>query len=129
MRRSNLATLLYLAVVFVSGAVVGGFAVRLYLANTVIAVGQPPRPPRNHAELRSLYIQEMQTRLHLNSDQVTQLQQISEATGQRIHDTRKAIDDEHVQKVKAILDDGQRAEYAKMRAEREKKHQEQEAKK
>ncbi|MGA2131386.1 MAG: hypothetical protein ABSH50_03650 [Bryobacteraceae bacterium] len=128
MRRSNLATFVYLAVVFVSGAVVGGFAVRLYLANSVSAVVQT-RATKNHAELRRMYIQEMQNRLHLSDAQATQLQEISDATGQRMRDTRKTIDDEHVQKVNAILDDGQRAEYAKMREEREKRRQEQESKK
>jgi len=127
MRRSNLATLFYLAVVFVSGAVVGGFAVRLYMANTVNAVAQNRHP--THAELRRMYIQDMQSRLHLSATQVGQLQQISDATGQRMHEMHKSIEDEHVQKVIAILDESQRAEYAKMREEREKRRQQQEAKK
>jgi hypothetical protein len=66
----------------------------------------------------------MRTRLHLNEAQVTQLQQM-DATGQRMHDMHKTIEDEHIQKVIAILDDSQKAEYAKMRDEREKHRQEQ----
>jgi cell division protein FtsX len=127
MRRSNLATIFYLAVVFLSGAVVGGFAVRLYMANSVSAVVQ--NGSRNHAELRRQYIQEMQTRLHLSADQIAQLQQICDASGQRMHDSRKAISDEHVQKVIAMLNDSQKAEYAKLREEREKRRQEQAGKK
>ena len=122
MRRSNFATLVYLLVVFVSGVVLGGFANRL-----VTAGPKPPAPPQppSRAELRKQYIQDMRSRLHLNEAQVTELQQIADATGQRMHDMHKSIEDEHVQKVIGILDDGQKAEYAKWREEREKHRQEQ----
>jgi len=123
MRRSNFATILYLAVVFVSGSVVGAFALRLYMTNSVVAVSTAP--PRNHTELRKKYVKDMTDRLHLSPSQITELQQISDATGQRMHDSRKAIEDDHVQKVIALLDDSQKAEYAKMREEREKRRQEQ----
>ena len=116
MRRSNFATLVYLLVVFVSGVVLGGFANRLVMG---------PKPPPSRTELRKQYIQDMRTRLHLNEAQVTQLQEIADATGQRMHDMHKSIEDEHIQKVVAILDDSQKAEYAKMREEREKHRQEQ----
>jgi hypothetical protein len=130
MRRSNLATLFYLAIVFVSGAVVGGFAVRLYLAGSVKAVvNNTPNGRPTRAEIRRAYIQDMTRRLSLTPEQVTQLEQISEATGQRMRDLRKTIDDEHVSKVNAMLNGTQKVEYAKMREEREKKRQEQEAKK
>jgi Spy/CpxP family protein refolding chaperone len=122
MRRSNVATLLYLLVVFASGAVVGGFANRLYMTRTVSA--GPANPPRNRAELRKQYIQDMRSRLHLTEAQITQLQQIMDATGQRMHEMHKTIEDEHVRKVVAMLDDSQKAEYAKMREEREKHRQE-----
>jgi hypothetical protein len=123
MRRSNFATLLYLLVVFVSGVVLGGFANRLVNANP-----KYPPPPPSRSELRKQYIQEMRTRLHLNEAQVTQLQQIADATGQRMHDMHKTIEDEHIQKVIGILDDSQKAEYAKLRDEREKRRQEQDKK-
>jgi DNA-binding helix-hairpin-helix protein with protein kinase domain len=116
MRRSNFTTLLYLLIVFASGVVLGGFANRLVNAHPA---------PQNRAELRKQYIQDMRTRLHLNEAQVTQLQQIADATGQRMHDMHKTIEDEHVRMVIGILDDGQKAEYAKMRDEREKHRQEQ----
>ena len=122
MRRSNVATLVYLLVVFASGAVVGGFANRLYMAKTVTPTADAPR---NHDELRKQYIQDMRSRLHLTEAQITELQQIMDATGQRMHEMHKAIEDEHVRKVVAMLDDSQKAEYAKMREEREKHRQEQ----
>ena len=121
MRRSNTVTLFYLAIVFVSGAVVGGFANRLYMAKSVGAVTAPAS--HNHAELRRKYVKDMTERLHLNPGQITQLQQIMDDTGQRMHDSRKAIEDDHVRKVIALLDDNQKAEYAKMREERERNRQ------
>ena len=122
MRRSNLATLFYLLVVFASGTVVGGFANRLYMAKAVSAT---VNAPHSRAEVRKQYIQDMRSRLHLTDAQVTKLQQIMDATGQRMHEMHKTIEDEHVQKVVAMLDDSQKAEYAKMRDEREKHRQEQ----
>lgn len=122
MRRSNLATLVYLLVVFASGTVVGGFANRLYMAKAVSAtVNAPP----SRAELRKQYIQDMRTRLQLSDAQVTELQQIMDATGQRMHEMHKAIGDEHIRKVAAMLDDRQKTEYSKMREEREKHKQDQ----
>jgi len=126
MRRSNIATLVYLLVVFASGAVVGGFANRLYMAKTVTATVSAQQPPR--AEIRKRYLQEMRGRLHLTDAQVTQLQQIMDATGQRMREMHKTIDDEHARNVIAMLDDTQKGEYAKMRAERE-KHKQDPAKK
>jgi ferritin-like metal-binding protein YciE len=121
MRRSNFVTLLYLLVVFASGAMVGGFANRLYMAKTVTAtVNAPP----SRAELRKQYIQDMRSRLHLTEAQIAELQQIMDATGQRMHEMHKTIEDEHVRKIVAMLGDSQKAEYAKMRAEREKHRQE-----
>jgi hypothetical protein len=120
MRRSNVATLVYLLVVFASGAVVGGFANRLYMAKTVSAtVSATP----SRAELNKQYIQDMRTRLHLTDAQIAELKQIMDATDQRMHDMHKTIKDEHIRRVVAMLDQSQQAEYAKMRAEREKRRQ------
>jgi len=122
MRRSNTATLIYLLVVFASGAVVGGFANRLYLAKTVTA---NVRPGPDRAQIRKQYVTDMQTRLHLTEAQVAELKQIMDVTGQKMHEMHKAIENEHIQRVEAILDENQKAEYAKMRAERDKHRQEQ----
>jgi hypothetical protein len=105
----------------VSGAVVGGFANRLYMAKAVSATP-------NRAEIRKQYIQDMRGRLHLSDAQVAQLQTIADATGKRMREMHKNIQDDHVQQVTAILDDSQKAEYAKMREERERRRLE-EAKK
>jgi len=118
MRRSNLATLVYLLLVFVSGAVVGGFANRLYMMNTVKA---DSAATRSRTDFRKQYVQEMRTRLHLTDPQVAELQQIMDTTGQHFRDLHKSIEDEHVRKVVAMLDDSQKAEYAKMREERDRR--------
>jgi Spy/CpxP family protein refolding chaperone len=120
MRRSNLATLLYLALVFLSGAVAGGFAHRLYMMKTVSAA---TTGPRNHAEFRKRYLEEMRTRLHLTDAQAAQLQQIMDATDQRLREMRKSIDEQHTHRILAMLNDDQKAEYAKIREEREKRRQ------
>jgi len=125
MRRSNVATLVYLLVVFASGAVVGGFANRLYMAKTVNATVNPP----GRAELNRQYIQEMRDRLHLTDAQIVELRQIMDSSDQRMRDMHKAIKDEHIRKVVAMLDDNQKAEYAKLRAEREKRRQQEQNKK
>jgi Spy/CpxP family protein refolding chaperone len=113
MRRSNLTMLLYLLLVFASGAVLGAFASRLYSLKTAVNA----RP-----DFRRQYVEDMRSRLHLTPPQVTQLEQIMDATHQRMREARKTIDEEHAREVRAMLDDNQKAEYAKMRAEREQRH-------
>ncbi len=117
MRRSNLATLAYLLVVFVSGAVVGGFANRLYMTKSTPALAAS----KSRAQVRQEYLQEMRGRLHLTDPQMVQLNQIMDTTGQQMREMRKSIENEHVQKVIAMLNDSQKSEYAKMRDEREKR--------
>jgi hypothetical protein len=125
MRRSNLSTLLYLLLVFVSGSVVGGFANRLYMLKTTVNAATAPR---SHEEFRKHYLDMMQSRLHLNESQVTQLKQIMDTTDDHFRELHKTIEGEHFQKVEAMLDDTQKAEYAKMRQERELKRKQHEQK-
>ena len=129
MKRRTLSTSLYVLLVFLSGAVVGGFAHRLYMVNTVSA-----KPD----EYRRKYMDEMRARLSLSSDQVAQVNAILDSTKARYHEVKekwdkdarekakpelKAIHDDQVQKVKAILSETQRAGYDQLRAEREKLRQ------
>ena len=122
MRRSNLTTLLYLLLVFASGIVVGGFANRLYMMRSVSAASSP-KTTQAHAAFREKYIREMRTKLNLTDAQVSELQQIIEASDHRLRDMHKEIDNEHAQKVAAMLNDTQKAEYTKIREERERKRQ------
>jgi hypothetical protein len=127
MRRSNFTTLLYLLLVFASGIVVGGFAHRLYMMRSVSAASSP-KTTQAHAAFREKYIQEMRTKLKLTDPQVAELQQIIEATDHRLREMHKDIDNEHAQKIAAMLNDSQKAEYAKIREERERRRQEREQK-
>ena len=124
MRRSNLATLLYLLLVFASGIVVGGFANRLYMMRSVNAASTP----KSHSDFREKYIKEMRTRLKLSEPQVTELQKILETTDHSLREMHKSIDAEHAQKVIAMLNDTQKTEYAKIREEREQRRREREQK-
>jgi Spy/CpxP family protein refolding chaperone len=115
-----------MALVFVSGAVVGGFANRLYMMRTVSA--STTGTQRRGVEFRRQYVEEMRTRLHLTEPQLTQLQQIMDSTGKKMREMHRSVEEEHVRQVVAMLDDTQRAEYAKMREERD-RHRHQQDKK
>ena len=134
MKRTTLSTALYVTLVFLSGGVVGGFAHRLYMMNTVLAGPASPKPE----EVRRKIVDEMRTRLSLSKDQVAQLSAIMDSTRTRFHEVRakwdkeahiraqpemKAIQEDQVQKIKGILSDEQRVEYDKYRVEREKRRQ------
>jgi hypothetical protein len=134
MKRATLSTALYVSLVFLSGAVVGGFAHRLYMVNTVLSGPVSPKPE----DVRRKIVEEMRTRLSLTNDQVTQLSAIMDSTKARFHEVRskwdkeahirakpelKAIQEDQVQKIKEILTEQQRPEYDKYRADREKQRQ------
>lgn len=119
MRRST--TILYLLLVFASGATVGAFANRLYMMKSVSASTSKTRDQQ--------YMQDMTTRLHLTEPQVASLRKIMDETRVRFRETHKTVEEEHAQKVLAILNDNQKAEYAKMREEREKRRRERDSKK
>jgi hypothetical protein len=139
MKRAGLSAGLYLLLVFLSGVAVGGFALRLYMMNTVLA-GQSPNKPD---DVRRDLLKEMRTRLSLSEQQLSQLTAILDTTRARYHEVKarwdaqakeaarpelKAIQAEQVQQVKSILTEPQRVEYEKLRAEREKRHQQNKAK-
>lgn len=115
MRPLKFPVVVYLVLLFFSGVVVGALAYRLY----------SPRPVRS-SEFRQKYVDEMRSRLKLNGEQVIRLEEILNATESRYREVRErmkpemtAIQQEHVGKVRAILNEVQQAEYEKMREERE----------
>jgi hypothetical protein len=127
MRRSTLTTGLYLALLFLSGIAVGVFGHRLYTLNSVNANAVNPRNPE---EFRRRYVAEMRERLQLTDGQVARLGPILDETRQLHHELVdkhrpefKAIQDEQVRKIRAILTDSQQAKYTAMLAEREKQRQ------
>jgi Spy/CpxP family protein refolding chaperone len=125
MRRTTLTTALYLALVFLSGAVVGAFALRLYTLKSVSASN-----PKTPEEYRRQYVAEMRTRLKLTEQQVSQLVPILDETRRRYHELKEknrpalnAIQDDQVAKIRSILSGDQLTEYEKLRVEREKLRQ------
>ena len=122
MRHFRLSVLIYLTLVFLSGAAVGVLGYRLYTVQSVTARNRPPSPE----DMRRQYVEDLRTRLKLRPEQLTELTQILEATGKRFHEMRKkwspevrAIQDEQTAKIRAILDGPQQAEYEKMLQERD----------
>jgi len=120
------STRLYLALVFLSGILVGGFGVRLYTLSPVSASVNPKNPE----EFKRRYIEEMRSRLHLSDQQVTQLGPILDETRQRYREFHerykpelKAIQNQQVAKIRSILTEAQQPEYGKMLEEREKQRQ------
>jgi len=132
MKRNTLSTALYILLVFLSGAVVGAFAHRLYMVSTVVSA--KPDEVRHHI------LEEMRARLSLSDDQVYQLNAIMDSTKARYHEVKarwdeqsrqaakpelKAITEDQAQKIRAILSEPQRVEYEKYRAERQKRRDQQ----
>ena len=130
MKRSTLSTAFYVLLVFLSGGVVGGFAHRLYMLNSVAATGPAASPKPD--EWRRNYLDVMHKRLSLSDEQMTQLGSILDTTKARLDALRgkwqkearekarpemKAIQEERLQNVNQILSDTQRVEYEKLRAE------------
>jgi hypothetical protein len=132
MKRSNLSVAIYLLVVFLSGAVVGGFAHRLYMVKNVQAGPGRPRPE----EFRQRYLGEMKSRLQMDDTQTARLNEILDRTATRFKSLREShkpayaqIHEEQVREINAILNDSQKAEYEKFRQEREKRRREMEGRK
>jgi Spy/CpxP family protein refolding chaperone len=125
MRRTSLTAGLYLLLLFFSGIAVGAFGLHLYTLNSVRATG-----PRDPNEFRKRYIAELRTKLKLTDDQANQLGPILDETRRRHRELMekhrpemKAIQDEQVTKIRAILMDSQQSEYTKLLEEREKQRQ------
>ena len=124
--RSNLGLAGYLAVVFLSGAAVGAFGMWMYKAKSVKAVTGPTRAE----QYRQQYMAEMQDRLHLTPDQRQKLEEILEGTrklyrqlSEKHRPEFKAIQEAHAEQVRQILSAEQRVEYEKLRAERERRRE------
>ena len=122
MRRFGFSTVVYLLLVFASGIIVGGFAHRLYMLQSVNSAS-----PRTAKEYREKYLGEMQVRLKLNDQQVQQLGAILDETRQRYRELHerlmqpdaKLLQQEQTEKIQAMLTPEQQVEYEKYREERD----------
>jgi len=123
MKRANLSVIVYVVLVFLSGLLVGVVSLGIYNARAASDKAEPCSPDA----LRQRYRDDLRTRLQLSPDQLAKLDVILEDTHNRyvaLRDKYKpevtAIQNAHADAIRAILDDRQRAEYEKLRQEREK---------
>ena len=133
MLRSRFSAALYLVLVFLSGALVGGFAYRLYSVNTVTATASRRPDP---VEWRKRYMEEMRTQVHTDADQEAQINVILDETGAAFGKIRarerQAYQEEQnaqIAKIFELLRPDQRPLYTKLRAEREARRKAQQGKK
>jgi hypothetical protein len=126
MSKSKLSTGLYLLLVFLSGALMGGFSYRLYSVSSVKAITASPSK-LSPEEFRKRYIEDMRTRVGLDQEQVKHLNQILDETRAQFDEMRgrmksegQAIENQRVEKISAMLRDSQKPAFVAFRAEREK---------
>jgi flagellar biosynthesis/type III secretory pathway protein FliH len=119
MPKSRFSAAIYLIVVFLSGALVGGLSYRLYAVSPVSAKLSPE-------DMRHRYIEAIREKLKLDNEQVQQVNQILDDTRARYNEIRnkmrtegQAINNRQVEQIEAILHDDQKSLYAAFRAERE----------
>jgi|SRR5579863_7353803 len=133
MKLSRATIVLYVGLVFVSGAVLGFFANRLYSASTVsarqtaAATKNPPTPEEFRKWLTGYY----QKRLDLTTDQVQKMNLIldeSQAQVKAVHAQMDpqldAVHANQITRMNLMLTPTQQAEYEKMRIERQQKEKE-----
>ncbi len=123
MKLSRIAVSLYALLIFLSGIAVGAFGFRLYTVKTVNA-----STAHDPVEWRKRYMAEMQNRLRLDDNQTRKLNGILDETKARFDQVRHSIrpemdriHSEQVEKIRSMLSDTQRAEYDRMRREKEKR--------
>jgi Spy/CpxP family protein refolding chaperone len=128
MKRSTFPIILYLLLVFASGALVGGFAHRLYTTKSVKANTAKPSGPEDY---RKKYMAEMQGRLKLSAEQVQKLTVILDDTRSKFREVRERMDPEMKQiqedqrnQIRGILSKEQTDEYEKLLAEKERRSRE-----
>ena len=119
MKLSRAAIALYIALVFVSGVVLGAVGHRFYVVSTTAARPTPE-------EVRRRVTAEYQQRLKLTDEQLAKLNLIMDETRARIEETRRQmhpayqkIREEQQQKFRDLLTPEQQVEYDKLRKERE----------
>ena len=147
MNRSKLSALLSLALVFVSGGILGAFAYRLYSAPSVAPAGvNPGAPPKKMSpeEFRKSYSAAIAKEVKLDEAQVKQLNAILDEThadfdklrekskadydalskerdaiNEKWRPEREAIQNRQVERINAMLRPDQLKLYAAWRAERD----------
>jgi len=120
MKLSGRTVALYVGLTFASGVLTGVYGHRFFDVTEVSANAR-----RNPEEFRKRLVAEMKSRLKLNSDQMTQLNDVLDSTRVEFQNTRDSIEpalakirEEQHQRILELLQADQRMEYEKMRKER-----------
>jgi|SRR5689334_15578435 len=129
MPKSRTSAVFYLFLVFLSGALVGTFAYRLYSMKTVSAGAVAPARPTPE-EFRRRYVQDLSTRTKMDAEQIKKLNGILDETHSsfdqlhsQLRTESQAIQNHQVEEINAMLRPDQRDAYAAYRAERERLRQ------
>jgi len=126
MPRTRISIALYLFLVFASGILVGIVSFRLYSTNTASANNSP----QSMREFRKRYLDGMRTKVGVSEAQIVAITKTLDETKQKydelaaqeqpLHDK---IQQDHIDQIKALLNDQQRIAYDNWRAERERAKQ------
>jgi len=125
MVKSRSSAILSVALVFLSGALVGAVGNRLYMVNTVSSTGTvvPPRPDRSPEEHRKRLIAEMRSEIKLDDQQVKQLETIYDHTREQFDEMNKrwngesrAAWEKQTEEIKALLRPDQVGLFEQLRA-------------
>jgi hypothetical protein len=125
MVKSRFSAIVSVALVFLSGALVGAVANRLYMVNTVSSNGvtTPPRPDRSPEDVRKHLVAEMQSEVKLDDQQVKELEKIYDHTREQFDEMHKRWDgesrlarDKQTEEIKAILRPDQEPLFEQLRA-------------
>jgi hypothetical protein len=124
MAQTRLTASIYLVLVFASGILVGTVSHRLYVTSTVAANNTPPAP-RTMEEVRKRYLTDLRTKVSLNDTQIASVNSILDETKRKFDELhrqekplRDKIQQEQVESIRALMNDGQRVTYEAWRAER-----------
>ncbi len=125
--QSKRAAALYIALIFLAGAVFGFAATRFYS----LKIAQGGR--RGHLspqEYRTRLLQELTDDLSLNQDQRAKIEVIMDEIGERFHSVREAMEpefaairSERAARVMAVLDEEQGVKYEQILEERRKRRE------
>ena len=126
MPKSKLSALASLLLVFLSGAVLGAFAHRLYMVRSVSSNGPVALPGNRRPdpeEIRKHLVAEMRDVVKLDDQQVSQLNKIYDETREKSDEVRqkanaemRVVWDSQVEQIKAILRPEQVTLYDQLRA-------------
>src|ERR1051325_7443713 len=117
MPKAKLTAAVYLLVVFLSDAMVGAFVHRLYMVKTVLSTSVDSTTPRRPgpADWRKHFIDDMRSKVKVDEQQVAQLSQIFDQSGEEmkeLHSKRRAEDqalqNQMVEKINQILREDQK---------------------